>query len=123
MTPRPQHYSERFKHVWPKASTARPPVSNPSRPGQCFLAFNRYPAVPPQKAGGAPKFSAHVCGQTDGWIKIELGTEVGLSTGDFLVDGDPVPLSKKGAEPVPNFQPISIVDKRLDASRCHFVWK
>ena len=28
-----------------------------------------------------------------------LGMEVGLSQGDFLSDGDPAPLPKKGAEP------------------------
>jgi len=28
-----------------------------------------------------------------------LGMEVGLSPGDFVLDGDPVPLPKKGAEP------------------------
>jgi len=28
-----------------------------------------------------------------------LGMEVGLSPGDFMLDGDPAPLPKKGAEP------------------------
>jgi len=28
-----------------------------------------------------------------------LGIEVGLSPGDFVLDGDPAPLPKKGAEP------------------------
>jgi len=33
-----------------------------------------------------------------------LGMEVGLSPGDFIVlDGDPDPLPKKGAEPPPKF--------------------
>jgi len=27
------------------------------------------------------------CGQTVGWIKMALGMEVGLSPGDFLLDG------------------------------------
>jgi len=46
------------------------------------------------------------------------------SLGDLVVlNGDPAPLSKKGAEPLPNFQPISIVAKRLDAPRCHLVWR
>ena len=31
-----------------------------------------------------------------------LGMDVGLSPGDCVLDGDPVPLPKKGAEP-PNF--------------------
>jgi len=32
-----------------------------------------------------------------------LGMEVGLSPGDFVFDGDPAPLPKKGAEPPPQF--------------------
>ena len=34
------------------------------------------------------------CGQTAGCIKMPLGMEVG----DFVLDGDPAPLPKKGAE-------------------------
>jgi len=46
-----------------------------------------------------PKFLAHVCcGQTARWMKLVLGTEVGLSQGDFVLDGDPAPLSKSWAE-------------------------
>jgi len=38
----------------------------------------------------SPQFSAHVYyGQTAGWIKIPLGTEIGLGQGDFVLDGDP----------------------------------
>ena len=45
-----------------------------------------------------PKFSAHICcSQTAGWIKIPLGREVGLSPGDFVLDGDPAPPTQKGA--------------------------
>jgi len=37
------------------------------------------PNSPPQKGGRSPQFSAHVyCGQTAAWIKMPLGTEVGL---------------------------------------------
>jgi len=38
-----------------------------------------------------------------GWIKVPLGMEVGLSPSDFVLDGDPAPLPKKGAEPPPQF--------------------
>jgi len=31
------------------------------------------------------------CGETVGWIKLPLGTEVGLGPGDIVLDGDPVP--------------------------------
>jgi len=38
--------------------------------------------------------------------------------------GTHLPLLEKGAEPaISNFRPISIVAKRLDASRCHLVWR
>jgi len=49
-----------------------------------------------------------------------LGMEVGLGPGHIVLDGDPAPLPKKGAE-LPNFRPIFIVAKRLDASTCHLV--
>jgi len=51
-----------------------------------------------------PQYSSHVhCGQTTGWIMRALGTEVGLGPGHIVLDGDPTPLSKKGAEPPPQF--------------------
>jgi len=43
-----------------------------------------------------------------------LGMEVGLGPDDIVFDGDPAPLPKNGAEPLPNFWPMSIVAKRLD---------
>jgi len=33
------------------------------------------------------------CGQTVGWIKMKLGTEVGRGPGHIVLDGDPAPLS------------------------------
>jgi len=44
-----------------------------------------------------------------------LGMEVGLGLSDFVLDGDPAPVPKRGRS-LPNFRPISIVAKRLD--RC-----
>ena len=44
--------------------------------------------------------SAHVyCGLTAGWIRIPLGTEVGLGPGDIVLDGDPVPPKRGTAGP------------------------
>jgi len=60
------------------------------------------------------------CGQTVGWIKIKLGTEVGLGPGHIVLDGDPTP--PKWAQP-PNFRPMSVVAQRLDGLRCHLVWR
>ena len=51
----------------------------------------------------SPQFSAHICcGQTAGCIKMPFGTDVGLTLGDFVLDGDPVPLAKKGRSPPKN---------------------
>jgi len=36
-----------------------------------------------------PKSADVYCGQMAGWIKIALGMEVALSTGDFVLDGNP----------------------------------
>ena len=59
-------------------------------------------------------FLAHVCyGQTAGWIKMLLGTKVGLDLGHIVLSGDPA--SPKGAQP-PNFRPMSIVAKRSSIS-------
>ena len=77
-----------------------------------------------RKLGSGPQFSAHLyCGQTAGCIKMPLGKEVGLSPGDFVLDGVPAPSPKRGRSPLPNFRPTSIAAKRLDASRCHLVWR
>jgi len=44
--------------------------------------------TPSPKRGWSPQFSAHVyCGQTPAWIKMPLGTEVGLGPGDIVSDG------------------------------------
>jgi len=53
-----------------------------------------------------------------GWINMKLGVQVGLVPGHIVLDGEPAPLLQKGVEP-PNFQPISVVAKWLDGSRCH----
>ena len=59
-------------------------------------------SLPPQKgAEPPPQFSAHFyCGQTAGCINMPIGMEVGLSRGDFVLDGDPAPV---------NFRPMFII--------------
>ena len=39
------------------------------------------------------------CGQTVGWIKMKLGTKVGLSPGHIVLDGDPAPPPQRGTFP------------------------
>jgi len=82
------------------------------------------PSSPSPKRGKNPQFSAHVyCGQTAGWMKMPLGTEVGLGPGDIVLDGDSAPLPlQKSAQP-PSFRPISIVAKWLYVSGYHLVWR
>jgi len=49
--------------------------------------------LPKMGAEPPPQFLAHVyCGETVGWIKVPLGTEVGLGPDDIVLDGDPAPL-------------------------------
>ena len=69
------------------------------KPHKAHIVLDGDPAPPQQKGGTtAPTFSAHVyCGQTAGWIKMPLGTEVGLGAGHIVLDGDPAP--PKWAQP------------------------
>jgi len=54
---------------------------------------------------------------------MSLGMEVSLSLGDVVLDGDPVRPAVKRHSPSLNFQPMSVVAKRLDGLRCHLVWR
>jgi len=48
----------------------------------------------------ASQFSAYVCcGHTAAWIKMPLGTEVGLGLRDIVLDGNPASPSLKGHSP------------------------
>jgi len=60
---------------------------------------------------------AHVYyGQTAGWIKTPLGTEVDLGPGHIVLDGVPAPA--KGAQQPPSFRPMSIVATVAHLSYC-----
>jgi len=52
-----------------------------------------------------------VHGQMAEWIKMPLGTEVGLSPGHTVLDGDPAPLRKGVQQPPPTLWLMSIVAK------------
>jgi len=63
------------------------------------------------------EFSAHVCcGQMAGWIKMSLGTEIGLGPGHIVLDGDTVPLPERGTAAPLTSRPMSIVAKRWPIS-------
>jgi len=96
------------------------PFSREVGRSQSDIVLNRDPAPLPQKGGRAlSQHSAHdYCGQTVGWMKMPLGTEVDLSAGHIVLDGDPVPPERCTAA---SFRPISVVAKWMDGSRCHLV--
>jgi len=53
------------------------------------------PSFFPKGAQPPPKNRLVCCGQTAGWIKMPLGTEVGLGPGHIVLDEDPA-LPEKG---------------------------
>ena len=60
----------------------------------------------PTVKGARLQSSDHVyCGQTAGWMKMPLCTEVDLSPGHIVLDGDPTPPPRKGHSSPPSFGP------------------
>jgi len=58
------------------------------------------PHSPSLKRGQSPQiFGLCLLCQTAGWIKMALGMEVGLRSGDFVLDGDPVSPPQKRSGP------------------------
>ena len=64
------------------------------RPGDLVLDGDAVP-LPPKRAE-SPIFGPGLCSQTAAWIKMPLGTEVGVSLRDIVLDGDPAPPPLKG---------------------------
>ena len=64
------------------------------------------------KGGGAepPIFGPYLWQPMAGWIKMPLGMEVGLSPGDFVVDGNPI-----------NFRPMFITVIVISLEHCTVV--
>ena len=86
--------------LWPNGCMDQDAIWYRGRSRPTRHCVRRGPRSPPPNGGGAPKFSAHVyCGQTAAWIKMVLCMEVGLSPGDFVLDGDPAPSAKRGKNP------------------------
>jgi len=84
--------------LWPNGWMDQDETWHAGRPRPWPRCVRWGPTFPPLK-GHSPQFSAHTCcGQMAGCIKMPLDMEVGLSPGDFLLDGNPAP-TQKGAEP------------------------
>jgi len=62
-----------------------------------------------------PRVTLGYCGQTVEWIKMTLGTDVGLGPGDIVLDGNPAPPTERGTA-APTFRPVSFVAKRSPIS-------
>ena len=103
--------------LWPNDWTDQDQNCHAGRPRPWPHCVRWGPSSPSPK-GHSPQFSAHICcGQMAAWIKMPLGMELGLGTGDFVLDGDPAPPPQKaGRARPPNFRPMFVV-KRLDGSR------
>jgi len=105
--------------LWPNGWTDQDETWRAGRPRPWPYCVRWGPSYPSPKGARLHQFSVHICcGQKAAWMKMPLGLEVGLGLGDFVLDGNPVPLPKKGAEaPDKKFRPMFIVAKRLDGSR------
>jgi len=107
-----------FVHCGQMVAWIKMKLGTQVRLGPGHIVLGEDPAPPPLNRHSPPQFSAHICcGQMAAWLKMSLGIEVGLGPGDFVLDGDPVPFSQRGRSPLPNYRPISIVAKRLHASK------
>jgi len=105
-------HRSRFHLVWRQASAR----------GDFVLDGD--PAPLPKKGGGAPPIFGPCLLWRKGWMDQD-NTWYGSRPQPRRAGGvrwGPSPLSKRGQSPLPNFWPISIVAKRLDAPRCHLVW-
>ena len=57
------------------------------------------------------------CGQTVDWIKMPLGTEVGLGPGDIVLDGNPATPTERGiAAPPLTFRPTALARSPTSAT-------
>jgi len=75
-------------------------------PGNIVLDTD--PASPPPRGTAlTPNFVC--CGQTAGWMKMPLGTNVSLDPGRIVLHGEPAPLPKVAH--LPCFRPMAIVAK------------
>ena len=75
--------------------------------------------LPPEKKGTPTptQFLAHVyCGQTAGWMKTPLSTEVDLGPGHIVLDG--VPALRERGTAAPSFRSMSIAATVAHLSYC-----
>jgi len=88
--------------------------------GPCDFVFNGDPATPRTEGTlTTTLFLVHVyCGQTAGWMKTPLGTEVDLGPGHIVLDAVPALRETRTEPPPPSFRPMSIVATVAHPSYC-----
>ena len=85
--------------LWPNGWTDQDETWHAGRSRPWPHCVRWEPSSPPPKGHNSP-FSVHsCCGQMAAWIKMPIGMELGLGPGDFVLDGDPALLPKKGSKP------------------------
>ena len=92
------------------AGCIMPLVWSASAQATLWLCVRWGPSYPQKKGTPTPpNFWPMSCGQTAGWMKTPLGTEVDLGPGHFVLDGFPA---------IPPFRPMSIVTTVAHLSYC-----
>jgi len=107
--------------LWPNGWMHQDATWCGNRPQPRRLCVRWRPSRLPKKGRSPLIFGPRLLCQTAAWIKMPLGTEVGLGLRDIVLSGDPVSLPYRCTPPY--FRPMSIVAKRLDGLRCHLVWR
>ena len=104
--------------LWPNGWMDQEGTWHGARPWPRPHCARWVPSSPPPKKGTqSPQFSAHVCcGQMAWWIKIPLGTGIGLGPDHIVLYGDPAPPTQKEAQTPETFWPMFIVVKRSPIS-------
>ena len=110
--------------LWPNSWMDQDKTWLASRPRPWPHCVRWGPSTPSPKGTQPPIFGPYPLRQ-NGWMDQD-----GIWHGDgrwsrhIVQDGDPAHLPKKWQRsPLPNFRSISIVSKRLDASRCQLIWR
>ena len=94
--------------LWPSGWTDQDDTWHAGRPRPWPHCVRWRPSSPsPKEAQPFPQVSDHICcGQMAAWIKMPLGMKIGLSPGDFVLDGDlALPSPKGDRPPFPVFGP------------------
>jgi len=104
----------------PNCCTNQDITRHGTRPRPRRLSVRWGPRYLLPKRGRSPQIFGSCLLRPNGWMD-EAGTWHGGGPDGFVLNGDPAPSPKSGRSPLSNFRSISVVAKRLDASRFHLV--